>query len=131
MMTGRETVPPKQRQMTWAQVAVRNAGLRAGLRALRWAYLWSVARLALQHDPSVEEVAEWWCQSLRTTYRDQAAFRQAFPTLESPTAIYDTPKAREQLQPVADAFNALDAKQRAKAKRIDTDILDLGLLGPA
>jgi hypothetical protein len=85
-----------QRKATWLDVAVTNAGLRRGIRALDWAYSWAVVRAAQDgREPTVEEVAEWWGQPRRTAFRDQADFRAAFPNLDSPAAIYASPEAQE------------------------------------
>lgn len=88
-----EMAKPK-RPPTWLDVAVHNVGLRLAVRALNWAYCWAVVREALGHDPSVEEVAEWWNMARRTAFRDQADFRKAFPTLETPAPLYASPEAR-------------------------------------
>src|SRR3954453_18894750 len=67
------------RQLTWAQLAVRNAGFGMGMRALTWEFCWAVVREALGHEPTVDEVAEWWDESRRTAFREQVPFRKAFP----------------------------------------------------
>lgn len=97
-----------QRQPTWLDVAVHNVGLRLAVRALSWAYNWAVVREAIERDPTVEEVAEWWGMARRTAFRDQADFRRAFPTLESPAAIYSTDEARATMRRHAEFGHKLD-----------------------
>jgi hypothetical protein len=93
---------------TWIELGVRNAGMRTAIRAANWAYCWAVVRESLGREPTVEEVAEWWNASRRSAFRDQAAFREAYPTLDSPAAIYDAPDARARI-----------ARHAARADRVD------------
>lgn len=93
---------------TWIELGIRNAGMRTALRAANWAYCWAVVRESLGREPTVEEVAEWWNASRRSAFRDQAAFREAYPTLESPAPIYDSPDARARI-----------ARHAARADRVD------------
>ena len=85
----------QKRPITWMEIAVRNGGMRAAITAVSWSYCWAVTREALGHEPTVEEVADWWNMARRSAFREQAAFRKAFPTLENPAAIYSTPESRE------------------------------------
>ncbi len=112
---------------TWMEVAVANAGIRKGLSALGWAYSWAVARQSIGHDPSVEEVADWWRQSHRTAYRNQAAFRKAFPTLETPFRIFENPEIQERLQEVADFGDRIDPENASRAKVPDLEIVRIGM----
>lgn len=115
------------RKPTWLEVAVSRVGLLNGTRALSWAYSWAVAREVLGHDPSAEEVAKWWNASERTTYREQAAFRKAFPELDSPAVIYATKEARETIAKHAAFGDKLDQwKQERHAKR-EISMITLGL----
>ena len=91
-----------KRKATWLDVAVTNAGLRRGTTALVWAYQWAVVREALEHEPTVDEVAEWWAMNRRTAFRDQASFRAAFPMLDTPAQIYASPEVRANLKTHAD-----------------------------
>lgn len=111
----------REREVTWLEVAVRNAGIRKAMTATTWAYCWAITREAIGHDPSVEEVADWWKTSRATAFREQAAFRQAFPTLESPAAIYDSPEVRASLGRTAAAAESLDAWIAERRKRRETD----------
>jgi hypothetical protein len=117
----------KRPARTWLEVAVARAGLRTGLRAMTWAYEWGVTREALGHEPTVEEVAEYWNLTRRTAFREQAAFREAFSTMESPAPIYDTDEARAALKKQADVLSKLDdANAKRKARDAEIGIAQLG-----
>ena len=103
--------PPK----TWMEVAVLNAGMRQAFRAMTWTLDWQTVRAATGADPTAEQVAEWWDASKRTAYRNQAAFREAFPSLDTPAPIFSDPNAQAAIQAVADALNELSAIKRARA----------------
>lgn len=119
-----------KRGTTWIEVAVRNGGFRDGIRALQWAHSWIHVQVAFGRDPSVEEVAEWWNESRRTAFREQAAFRKCFPTLDSPAAIYADPKMMASVRKTVEALAKLDAAKRSKRDATDADVLDAGLLNP-
>ena len=95
----------KRPARTWLEVAVARTGLRTGVRALTWAHEWEVASTALGHAPTVEEVAEYWGLTRRTAFREQAAFREAFPSVDSPMSLYDSDEARARLQAFAELGN--------------------------
>src|SRR4051794_10675748 len=84
-----------KRQETWIEVAVGNGGFRKAITALRWAHSWIYVQVALGHDPSVDEVAAWWNESRRTSFREQAAFRECFPNLDTPAPLYAGKGQRE------------------------------------
>src|ERR1035437_1142962 len=115
------------RRVTWMEVAVRNAGLRKGQTALVWALSWAVTRKSLGRDPSAEEVAAWWKESVRTAYREQSAFRDAFPTLDTPAKIFEDPAARVKVAKVARAGDELQVQKKARKMVPDLTILELGL----
>ena len=110
------------------EVAVSNAGIRKAISGLGWAYTWAIARESLGHDPSVEEVAGWWHQSLRTTYRNQSAFRQAFPMLDSPAKIYEAPELQDHLLKAADLGDRMDKRRTDKSAIPDLEIVRIGML---
>lgn len=113
------------------EVAVRNGGFRDAIKALDWAHSWIHVQVALGHDPSVDEVAEWWNMSRRSAFRNQASFRKCFPTLESPAAIYaNNPSGMAGVRRTVKALEGLDAAKRARQAAKDTDILNVGLLNP-
>ena len=123
--------PKPKRQPTWLEVAVHHGGFRKGAKALLWANSWIFVREALGRDPSVDEVAEWWNESRRTAFREQAAFRECFPMLDTPEALYADPERRAKIAEAAQALNELDAVIRNKRRPNDSDLLETGLLGPA
>lgn len=114
------------RHVTWIEIAVRNVGIRRGYSAMSWAYNWATARESLKHDPSVEEVAHWWRQSVRTSYREQAAFREAFPTLDTPAQIFDDPTVRAKVAAVAKGSDAVE-KAITDVKK-DLKILEFAMM---
>lgn len=84
-------VAKDNRGRTWSEVAVRNAGFREGLRAFSFATEWALVTAELGREPeSVEELAEHAGCSRRTAFRQQAAFRKAFPTEVSPARMNET-----------------------------------------
>jgi len=74
--------------MTWADLGYRNAGIRATSRDLKFAMAWGLATAELGREPeSIEEYAATLEESRATAFRDQQAFRRAFPKEESPTRM--------------------------------------------
>lgn len=75
---------------TLMQLAVRNAGLRVGSRALSTLAAWAIAEATLGRPlgadvvghghttAAVREYSKWWKQSERSTWRDLHAFEKAF-----------------------------------------------------
>lgn len=117
-------MPKQKRPLTWIELAVVNAGMRTAFKAINWAHSWAVARESLGHDPTVEEVADWWNMSRRTAFRDQAAFREAFPTLADPSPMYASEEARAAIAKQAAFGDRMDkwaadrrAKREAEAMR--------------
>lgn len=114
---------------TWLEVAVAIGGLRKAVRALIFANCWAMAREALGHDPTVEEIAEWWKASVRSTYRDQAAFRTCFPMLETPARIFESPEARARIHEAVAAWDTFeDARSARREAAADKSVLTIGLL---
>jgi hypothetical protein len=111
----------RKRPMTWLEVATRNAGIRKAITATNWAYCWAVTREAIGHDPSVEEVADWWKMSRRTAFRDQAIFRTAFPTLETPAKIYESEEARDALAKTAAVADKVEQWKKDRRERRELD----------
>ncbi len=88
--------------MTWAEVGVANAGLRTTLKALRFAMMWGLASATLGHEPqSIEEFAEFWEDSRATAFREQQAFRKAFPTETTPTRMNVSTGSQDRFAEVA------------------------------
>jgi len=76
----------KQHPRTWGELGVANGGLRATSRALKFAMGWGLATAELGRPPkSLDEYAEVMEESRASAYRDQEAFRKAFPNEESPS----------------------------------------------
>lgn len=120
-------LPKRQRQLTWVVLALRNSGFLNAQTALLWAILWAVTRESLGSDPTVEEVAAWWKENERTAYREQAAFRRAFPTLDSPAPIVDVPEMRAKMKELANLGDEMEAGKKAKRRIPESMILEIGL----
>lgn len=119
-------MPRARRQMTWVEMGLRNAGFLKTQTALLWAMQWAVTRESIGSDPSVEEVAAWWNQNERTAYRQQAAFRSAFPTLESPAPIFADPSVRAKMETMAKQADDFAAQRKTKRRIPESIILELG-----
>ena len=119
----------KRAPRTWLEVAVARAGLRTGVRALTWAHEWAVACTALGRAPSVEDVAEYWGLARRTAFREQAAFREAFPDVESPMSLYDSDEARARLQAFAELGDKIEELgEKRRARKAEIGVAQLGSL---
>ena len=116
-----------KRKATWLDVAVSNGGFRNAVKALSWAHSWVHVQVALDRDPSVDEVAEWWNTPRRSAFREQSAFRMCFPMLESPAAIYSTDEAMQKVRRTVDVLAKYDAWRRSDQAPEDTELLDVGL----
>ena len=116
-----------KRKATWLDVAVSNGGFRNAIKALNWAHSWVHVQVALDRDPSVDEVAEWWNMSRRTAFRDQSAFRKCFPILESPAAIYSTDEAMRKVRRTVDVLDKYEAWRRSDNAPQDAELLDVAL----
>jgi hypothetical protein len=71
-------------------VAAARVGTLRAYRVVAFMVEWHMARAALDRDElTVEEFAEWWRVHVRTAYRDQARFREAFPEETTPDRLLD------------------------------------------
>ncbi len=118
--------PAKSR--TWLEVAIRNGGFRIGMRAMLWASCWVVVREALGYDPSVDEVAEWWKESRRTAFREQEAFRTAFPKFSTPAPMFESEENRQALRELTHRMKDLETAVKGSPKKLDTFAFKLGML---
>lgn len=116
------------RKATWMEISVKHAGFRGAGAALKWAYSWGIAREALGHEPSVEEVARWWRMPRRTAFRAQATFREAFPTLETPSPLCDAVEARSVLHKRTASFSRTGKEWDGGLVPSDSEVLWLGQL---
>ena len=84
------------RRDTWAQVGWSNAGIRKTGRGFKFAVGWGLAMAQLGREPdSIEEYALVMDESRATAFRDQQAFREAFPLEESPVRMNRTSGAQD------------------------------------
>jgi hypothetical protein len=73
-------------------VAMTNAGMRKGSSAMTFFVAWSMAEASLERplgdggslSAAVREYSTWWKQSERQSWRELAAFRQAFGESSDP-----------------------------------------------
>jgi hypothetical protein len=119
--------PVSNRPPTWLEVAISNAGILKGTAAITWAWVWGITRESIGHEPTVEEVADFWNQSERTTYRDQAAFRKAFPTLDSPAPYVDNPQIKPLVEKAARSMKAF-ADKHSRKPNMQSATLKIGFL---
>lgn len=117
----------RKRQMTWIEVALRNSGFRNAQTAMLWAILWAVTRESIGTDPTAEDVARWWKENERTAYREQAAFRKAFPTLENPAPIFTAPEIRAKMAKLAKQGDEMEAAKKTRRRIPESAILEIGL----
>jgi hypothetical protein len=73
-----------------ALIASGRVGLIKAGRVMAFMVQWQIVRDDQGGDePTLEQYAAWWNCSIRTAYREQALFRQAFPGEVSPTRLLD------------------------------------------
>lgn len=121
-------MPKQERPMTWMELAVRTGGMRAAVTAISWAYCWAVTREALGHEPTVEEVADWWNMSRRSAFREQAQFRKAFPAFDNPAPIYESAESRAAVARHAAFDQRIDQWKADRRKRKDAESIKAFLL---
>ena len=104
----------RKRPVTWAEVAISNGGVRATVRAFKFAMGWGLATAELGREPeSIEEYASVMDESRATAFRDQQAFRKCFPTQQTPAELNQATgqQARyDELRRRVDDFNDLKAE---------------------
>lgn len=118
----------QQGEVTIFEVAVKGGGLRRAIKAVLWAYTWSVCAEDLGYQPTAEEVAEWWNEPVRTAYREQAAFRACFPTLTDPGVLTSRPDAREAIRQGLQLARTIDRKTQGRRPSPDSAVVALGML---
>lgn len=80
---------PKARQaQTVMEVALRGAGFRRGWKACLYLAQWGIAADDVGRALNASEVSRWWEESTATTYRNEAAFKAAFPNEVSPERLW-------------------------------------------
>jgi hypothetical protein len=94
-------VPRKPHAETWAERGFKNAGMLSTARGLKFAMGWGLFMASEGREPeNIDEYAEVMQESRATAYRDQQAFRQAFPDEESPTRMNKVSGAQERYNEV-------------------------------
>jgi hypothetical protein len=95
--------PPGEKGVPLMLVAQANAGIRKGARACVVLMSWQIAERSLGRPlgegkgtaAAVLEFTEWWSQHERTTWRDLAAFREAFPGEDTPARLVQLLRERQ------------------------------------
>jgi hypothetical protein len=72
---------------TLLEVCVARAGLRKGALIAEYIIEWTLCTADVGHEPSANEVAQWWKASERTAWRRLAAFKAAFPEFDNPAPL--------------------------------------------
>jgi hypothetical protein len=84
-----------KKRPTLQHLAAKRVGLIAGARVVAFIVQWGIAEEALGHSLTLEEYADWWHASRSTVYREQARFREAFPSETTPQRLVDLLKKEE------------------------------------
>jgi len=108
-----------RREKTWAQEGIQNSNFRTAVRALHFAMLWGLATATLEREPeSIEEFAETMDMTRRTAFRNQEAFRKAYPSEETPGRINTVTGAQDRYDATYQKLRNLGkARRLAKAVR--------------
>lgn len=74
----------------------QRVGFRRSFRVMAFIVAWATARVAWENDHpgevfGIAEYLDWWGAGVddRTAFRDQLAFREAFPEYDTPDPIID------------------------------------------
>ena len=78
---------------TLVKYAAAHVGALQAYRTVAYVVCWAIAEERLGHPPTLEEYAEWWGESLRTVFREQERFRNAFPGETTPQRLVNHLKA--------------------------------------
>lgn len=90
---------------------MHNSNFRTTIRALQFVMAWGLATATLGREPeSIEEFAETMDISRRTAFRNQEAFRQAYPTEVTPGRINQVTGAQKRYD---DTFKELRSVGKA------------------
>jgi hypothetical protein len=116
-------VPRRKRPPTLAEIAVAHGGVRATVRAFKFAMGWGLATAELRREPdSIDEYATVMEESRATAFRDQQAFRKCFPSEETPGNLNNRTGQQAQYDQLLRKFGSLKA---AKAEA-EPSIFNIG-----
>ena len=108
-------------QMALAQVISANcqdSSRRTSHQALNYVLKWDVMSRLGTPNPSANDLADFWGESVRTIYRWQAAFRAAFPGEVAPRRVLRAcDRARDQrtgLRGLAEALVFVEVEEEAE-----------------
>lgn len=89
------TIRRRSKRPTLQQLAARNVGQIAGAKVVAFIVQWAIAEEALSHPLTLEEYGDWWHASRSTVFREQARFREAFPSEVTPQRLVDLLRKEE------------------------------------
>jgi predicted metal-binding membrane protein len=84
----RKRVDPRNASVIEIAYAGTGSMLKAA-RVVAFIQAWAVVRRELGREPSIEEYAEGWKESVATAYRHQALFRECFTRCQTPAPVLD------------------------------------------
>jgi hypothetical protein len=74
----------------------------------------------------VEEVAEYWNASIRTAFRDHAAFKKALPMLDSPASYVDNPAILPIVKRASKRMSDLENNIKSRRRPTDDAAMKIG-----
>lgn len=83
------TLRKRRQRPTLQQLAAANVGQIAGAKVVAFIVQWAIAQEALGHPLTLDEYGDWWNASRSTVFREQARFREAFPSETTPQRLVD------------------------------------------
>ena len=83
-------MPRKDWGKTWFAVTLQRVGFRETRKVMEFAVAWSIVTRDLGRPPkNIEEYSGWWGQSAASGYREQTAWRAAWPEYPTPSAWFE------------------------------------------
>jgi hypothetical protein len=83
------TIRRRKQRPTLQQLAAANVGQIASAKVVAFIVQWAIAQEAVGHPLTLDEYGDWWHASRSTVFREQARFREAFPTEATPQRLVD------------------------------------------
>lgn len=77
--------PPR----TLLEICVTRGGSLKGGRVGAFIAQWAMASRSMGHSITLDEYADWWCESRSASFRHQRLFRELFPHLDTPQPLAD------------------------------------------
>jgi hypothetical protein len=83
------TIRRRKQRPTLQQLAAANVGQIAGAKVVAFIVQWAIAQEAVGHTLTLDEYGDWWNVSRSTVFREQARFREAFPSEATAQRLVD------------------------------------------